>query len=69
VIKRPIVIDGRNLYAVQQMTDAGFTYHSIGRTIGVPVNVSSVAHDSESKLELPDSSTTARCLAAFEAAN
>jgi UDPglucose 6-dehydrogenase len=69
VIKRPIVIDGRNLYAVQQMTDAGFTYHSIGRTIGVPEHVSSVAHDSESKLELPDSSTTARCLAAFEAAS
>jgi UDPglucose 6-dehydrogenase len=58
VIKRPIVIDGRNLYAAQQMTDAGFIYHSMGRATGVPEHLSSVPHDGESKLQLPDSSMT-----------
>ena len=30
-LKRPIVVDGRNLYALQRMTAMGFIYHSIGR--------------------------------------
>ncbi len=58
VIKRPIVIDGRNLYATQQMADAGFIYHSIGRAIGVPEHMSSVAHHGEPKVRVTDSSST-----------
>jgi hypothetical protein len=27
------VVDLRNIYQPQEMTDAGFVYHSIGRTI------------------------------------
>ncbi|MEP6496006.1 MAG: UDP-glucose/GDP-mannose dehydrogenase family protein [bacterium] len=30
-LKRPIIVDGRNLYSLQRMADLGFTYHSIGR--------------------------------------
>jgi UDPglucose 6-dehydrogenase len=30
-LRRPIIIDGRNLYALHRMADLGFTYHSIGR--------------------------------------
>jgi UDPglucose 6-dehydrogenase len=30
-LKRPIIVDGRNLYALHRMTEMGFTYHSIGR--------------------------------------
>jgi UDPglucose 6-dehydrogenase len=30
-LRRPIVIDGRNLYSTQKMADLGFVYHSIGR--------------------------------------
>jgi UDPglucose 6-dehydrogenase len=39
-LKHPIVIDGRNLYAPQLMADAGFIYHSIGRSTGVPNHLS-----------------------------
>jgi UDPglucose 6-dehydrogenase len=31
LLRRPVVIDGRNLYDPAKMTDLGFTYHSIGR--------------------------------------
>jgi UDPglucose 6-dehydrogenase len=30
-LKRPIIVDGRNLYALHRMSEMGFTYHSIGR--------------------------------------
>jgi UDPglucose 6-dehydrogenase len=30
-MKSPVMFDGRNLYALSQMRQAGFTYYSIGR--------------------------------------
>jgi UDPglucose 6-dehydrogenase len=30
-LRRPVIIDGRNLYALDRMQRMGFTYHSIGR--------------------------------------
>jgi len=30
-LRRPIIIDGRNLYALHRMSSMGFIYHSIGR--------------------------------------
>jgi UDPglucose 6-dehydrogenase len=30
-LRRPVVIDGRNLYNAEKMRSLGFTYHSIGR--------------------------------------
>ena len=30
-LKRPLIVDGRNLYALHRMADMGFTYHSVGR--------------------------------------
>jgi UDPglucose 6-dehydrogenase len=31
MMKSKVIFDGRNLYDLQEMTDAGFTYISIGR--------------------------------------
>jgi UDPglucose 6-dehydrogenase len=44
VLKHPIVVDGRNLYAPKRMADAGLMYHSIGRAIGVPEHLAEVHH-------------------------
>jgi UDPglucose 6-dehydrogenase len=30
-LRRPVIVDGRNLYALDRMQRMGFTYHSIGR--------------------------------------
>jgi UDPglucose 6-dehydrogenase len=32
-LRRPIIIDGRNLYSLHRMAALGFTYHSIGRPV------------------------------------
>jgi len=39
VLKYPIVIDGRNLYRPDEMAQAGFVYHSVGRQLAVPNNM------------------------------
>lgn len=31
-MKAPLIFDGRNVYALNEMSDAGFTYYSIGRS-------------------------------------
>jgi UDPglucose 6-dehydrogenase len=36
LLRAPIVIDLRNIYQPQDMADAGFVYHSIGRATGEP---------------------------------
>jgi UDPglucose 6-dehydrogenase len=36
VLRQPVVIDLRNIYQPQEMTDAGFAYHSIGRAAAEP---------------------------------
>jgi UDPglucose 6-dehydrogenase len=36
-MRRPVVIDGRNLYDPDTMTDAGFDYRTIGRPTRIPV--------------------------------
>lgn len=41
LLRRPVVIDGRNLYDPAKMTDLGFTYYSIGRR-----SVEHAAHES-----------------------
>src|SRR5262249_53144685 len=30
-LRRPLIVDGRNLYSTAKMTELGFRYHSIGR--------------------------------------
>jgi UDPglucose 6-dehydrogenase len=39
VVRHPIVIDGRNLYRPADMACAGFVYHSIGRSVAIPVSL------------------------------
>jgi UDPglucose 6-dehydrogenase len=36
LLRSPVVIDLRNIYQPQEMTEAGFVYHSIGRTTAEP---------------------------------
>jgi UDPglucose 6-dehydrogenase len=36
LLRAPIMIDLRNIYQPEEMTDAGFVYHSIGRTTAEP---------------------------------
>jgi UDPglucose 6-dehydrogenase len=33
-LRRPVIVDGRNLYSTAKMAELGFKYHSIGRTGG-----------------------------------
>ena len=33
-LRRPVIVDGRNLYSTAKMAELGFKYHSIGR-VGV----------------------------------
>jgi len=35
VMRRPVVIDGRNIYGVDEMRELGFVYRGIGRGYGV----------------------------------
>ncbi|MFZ3217908.1 MAG: UDP-glucose/GDP-mannose dehydrogenase family protein [Candidatus Acidiferrales bacterium] len=53
LLKYPIVIDGRNLYDPEQMTNAGLMYHSIGRATGVPQHMSSIVHHAAPESQLP----------------
>src|SRR5512143_2032915 len=32
-LRRPVIVDGRNLYALHRMAELGFTYHSMGRQV------------------------------------
>ena len=47
LLKHPIVIDGRNLYPPEQMRSAGLIYYSIGRAIGIPEHMATIAHHLE----------------------
>jgi hypothetical protein len=46
-------IDGRNLYATDRMTGAGLIYYSVGRAVGVPEPMSSIARHRDAGLHLP----------------
>ncbi|HEX4022427.1 MAG TPA: UDP-glucose/GDP-mannose dehydrogenase family protein [Acidobacteriaceae bacterium] len=37
-MRRPVIIDGRNLYHPKEMETAGFAYHSVGRAPVIPVD-------------------------------
>jgi UDPglucose 6-dehydrogenase len=39
LLRRPVVIDLRNIYQPQEMLAAGFTYHSVGRPVAEPFAV------------------------------
>jgi UDPglucose 6-dehydrogenase len=53
LLKHPIVIDGRNLYPTDRMTSAGLIYYSVGRAVGVPEPMSSIARHGDAGLQLP----------------
>ena len=52
LLKHPIVIDGRNLYPTDRMTGAGLIYYSVGRAVGVPEPMSSIARHGDAGLHL-----------------
>lgn len=33
VMKQPVIYDGRNIYSTEEMAEAGFEYHSVGRPV------------------------------------
>src|ERR1700674_33310 len=53
LLNPPIVIDGRNLYPTDRMTGAGLIYYSVGRAVGVPEQMSSIARCGDAGLQLP----------------
>jgi UDPglucose 6-dehydrogenase len=53
LLKYPIVIDGRNLYRPNQMTEAGLMYYSVGRPNCAPKHLSAVTQESETEFTLP----------------
>jgi UDPglucose 6-dehydrogenase len=36
IMRQPVIFDGRNIYNLQRMSEAGFTYYSIGRPVIAP---------------------------------
>ncbi len=38
-MKAPVIFDGRNLYRSATLTDAGFTYYSVGRAVAQPLDI------------------------------
>ena len=36
LLKRPLMVDRRNIYTPREMAEAGFEYHSVGRTVVKP---------------------------------
>ena len=65
LLKYPIVIDGRNLYEPNQMADAGLTYHSVGRPVGMPERAPTALHQSDLKLSIPAPQSAERAANAF----
>jgi UDPglucose 6-dehydrogenase len=53
LLKHPIVIDGRNLYPIDQVTNAGLIYHSMGRAVGVPESMSYAEKHCDAGLQFP----------------
>lgn len=52
LLKYPMVIDGRNLYDANQMTEVGLMYYSVGRSVGLPKHLSAVAPEDEMEIRL-----------------
>ena len=36
-LKTPLIVDLRNIYRPEEIAEAGFTYHSVGRKTAVPM--------------------------------
>ncbi len=53
LLKHPIVIDGRNLYPIDRVTNAGLIYHSMGRAVGVPESMSYAEKHRDAGLQFP----------------
>jgi hypothetical protein len=47
------VIDGRNLYERNQMTDVGLIYYSIGRSVAAPKHLTAATQEPETEVVLP----------------
>jgi UDPglucose 6-dehydrogenase len=59
LLKYPMVIDGRNLYDANQMTEVGLMYYSVGRSVGVPKHLSAIAQEDEMEITLAAASAAA----------
>ena len=62
MLRYPIVIDGRNLYAPDNMAAAGLVYHSIGRASSVVENLPPAAENNGNS-SVADESTALRAVA------
>jgi UDPglucose 6-dehydrogenase len=59
LLKYPTVIDGRNLYDANQMTEVGLMYYSVGRSAGVPKHLTAIAQEDQMEVTLPTGNLTA----------
>jgi len=53
LLKHPIVIDGRNLYSPERVSDAGLIYYSIGRAVSFPEIISPLSGYDRQNLQNP----------------
>ncbi len=63
LLKHPVVIDGRNLYQPQEMAEAGLVYYSVGRSVGVPKQISSLLTNLIEETEMTTSFMDAAAMA------
>ena len=62
LLNAPIIVDMRNIYTLEEMREAGFTYLSVGRELVRPEVHSSPCHHNSAVLRTTSPQSTGRCV-------